>query len=334
MLTESAVIRSSPLSIEKIRHLLVEDFAAVNKLIIEQIDSDIELITNIVHHIIYSGGKRLRPLLVLLASKAIGNHQKHHIELAAIIEFVHTVTLLHDDVVDASELRRGRKTANFIWGNEACILVGDFLYSRAFQMMTALNSIRIMEILAQATNGITKSEVLQLMYRNDFTLSETAYMDVIRGKTATLFQAATQLGALTGHATSEQEQAFAIYGHHLGMIFQLIDDVLDYTAPPEQMGKNLGDDLAEGKTTLPLIYALRRGTAAQVQLIQHAIKNGGLDNITDIRDIIDETRALHYVQQVAQEHVHLAKQALNIIKPSQYRDALLFLVDFALTRDC
>lgn len=290
------------------------------------------MINQLSHYIIKSGGKRLRPLLVVLSSRACGYTGHHHILLAAIIEFIHTATLLHDDVVDGSHLRRGRDTANAIWGNEASVLVGDFLYSRAFQMMVDIKNMSVMEILADSTNIIAEGEVLQLMNCNNADILEAEYLRVIRSKTAKLFESAGRLGAVIAHRPKDEELALARYGMHLGTAFQLIDDVLDYTASADEMGKNVGDDLAEGKPTLPLIHALREGTPAQSQLVRTAIEEGGREHIDGVLNAMIETGAIAYTAQQAQREAQMAIAALAPISASAYRDALVDLAEFAVNR--
>jgi len=277
------------MDIAAIQTLINPDMQAVDALIRKRLHSDVALVNQIGHYIINSGGKRLRPMLLLLSARAFGFQGTHLINLAAVIEFIHTATLLHDDVVDASQLRRGQETANSVWGNEASVLVGDFLYSRAFQMMVEVKSMRVMEILSDATNIIAQGEVLQLLNCHEPNTTEADYLQVIRSKTAKLFEAATQLGAVISKQSSEYEQAMAAYGMHLGTAFQLIDDVLDYSATAEEMGKNVGDDLAEGKPTLPLIYALKQGTSAQQQVLHEAISKGGKEFIGDVIKAIVST---------------------------------------------
>lgn len=323
---------SEGISIQKVRDLVTTEFTAVDQLINKRLFSQVKLIQQISEHIVQGRGKRLRPLLVLLCAKALNCAEKDSIELAAIIEFIHTATLLHDDVVDRSQLRRGRPTANAIWGNEASILVGDFLYSRSFQMMTNLKNLRVMEVLADTTNTIAEGEVLQLMNRNNPKTSEADYMNVIRLKTAKLFEAATQLGAIAACSSIEQELALATYGLHLGIAYQLIDDILDYSASTEELGKNLGDDLAEGNSTLPLIIAMQRGTQKQVDILYSAIKEGGSKDLNSILKIIQQTSALSYAKQKAEEQAHLAINALSIIPSSIYKEALQTLVRFAVER--
>ncbi|MBF8285451.1 MAG: Trans-hexaprenyltranstransferase, partial [Anaerolineales bacterium] len=286
---ESAIPKTPELDIKTVRDLIVEDMRRMDQLIQQRLHSDVGLIDQLGNYIVNSGGKRLRPALLLLVARHFNYNGTQHINLAAIIEFIHTATLLHDDVVDASELRRGRVTANQRWGNEASVLVGDFLYSRAFQMMVDTNSMRIMEILSNATNIIAEGEVQQLLNRHDPETTESRYLEVIHNKTAKLFEAAGQLGAVICGRPKQDEQALGAYGAHLGTAFQLIDDVLDYSASSSELGKNIGDDLAEGKPTLPLLYAMWNGTEHQSGIIQKAIKNGGLDNIRDIRAAIETT---------------------------------------------
>ena len=322
------------MTLDKIQSLIGQDMDAVNSLIQDKLRSDVLLINQLGSYIINSGGKRLRPVLTLLSSRACGYEQgTHHHLLAAIIEFIHTATLLHDDVVDASDLRRGKETANAIWGNEASVLVGDFLYSRAFQMMVEPQSMRIMEILSDATNVIAEGEVMQLLNCNDADTTEERYLYVIRSKTAKLFEAATQLGAVIGQRPESEEQALARYGMHLGTAFQLIDDVLDYTATAEEMGKNIGDDLAEGKPTLPLIYAMRTGNAEESAIIRTAIENGGRDQIEQVIATIQNTQAIDYTAECARKESELAKQAIADLPSSEYKEAMLALADFAVDRN-
>lgn len=305
---------------------------AVDHLIQTRLTSEVVLINQLGTYIINSGGKRLRPLLVLLASRACGYQGHHHHLLAAIVEFIHTATLLHDDVVDSSALRRGRQTANALWGNSASVLVGDFLYSRAFQMMVEVNSMRVMEILSDATNTIAEGEVMQLLNCNDPDTTQDRYLHVIRSKTAKLFEAAAQLGAVLAARPPNEERAIARYGMHLGTAFQLIDDVLDYRASAEETGKNLGDDLAEGKPTLPLIHAMRVGTPAQRALIRDAVENGARENLADILTAIETTGALDYTESMARVEADHAIRELGPIPSGPYKDALITLADFAVER--
>ncbi|NOX75518.1 MAG: octaprenyl diphosphate synthase [Gammaproteobacteria bacterium] len=306
--------------------------AAVNRLIQTRLQSDVALINQLSQYIINSGGKRLRPMLVLLSARTFGYQGDQQYNLAAIVEFIHTATLLHDDVVDASDRRRGQDTANALWGNEAAVLVGDFLYSRAFQMMVDAGRMRIMDVLSDATNTIAEGEVMQLLNCNDPDTTEQRYLDVIHCKTAKLFEAATQLGAILCDASLEQEQAMARFGMHLGTAFQLVDDVLDYSASPEKMGKNVGDDLAEGKPTLPLIRAMTQGTAEQSAIIRAAIEAGGRDNIDAVMAAIESTDAIAYTARKAREEADLAIRQLQHIPTSTHTDALKTLADFSVSR--
>ena len=305
---------------------------AVDAVIRQRLHSDVVLVRQVAEYIVQSGGKRLRPALVLLSAGALGYRGRHHHELAAVIEFIHTATLLHDDVVDASDLRRGRQTANAMFGNSASVLVGDFLYSRAFQMMVAVNDMRIMRVLSDATNVIAEGEVLQLMNCHDADLDETGYLQVIRYKTAKLFEAAAQVGAIIGGASMAIEQAMAIYGAHLGTAFQLIDDVLDYSGAEVETGKHLGDDLAEGKPTLPLIFVLKNGNADQVASVRRAIENGGRDDLPEVLAAIRGTGALEYAKRKAATEAQHAAVALELVPASQYKDSLLELCLFAVAR--
>ena len=320
------------MDLDKINSLTSDDMSAVNELIAKRLQSDVSLINQLSLYIINSGGKRLRPALVLLSSGACGYQGNHHHTLSAIVEFIHTATLLHDDVVDASELRRGQETANAIWGNEASVLVGDFLYSRAFQMMVEIQNMRIMEILAEATNTIAAGEVMQLLNCHDADTTEERYLHVIRSKTAKLFEAASQLGAVISHRPKNEETALATYGMHLGTAFQLIDDVLDYDASPEITGKNIGDDLAEGKPTLPLIRVIRTGTPSQSKTVREAIEKGGLEHIDAVKEAIKTTDALQYTKDCAINEARLAADALSIIPDTPYKEALLDLAHFSVHR--
>ncbi|MGB9429886.1 MAG: polyprenyl synthetase family protein [Gammaproteobacteria bacterium] len=315
-----------------LRALIDEDFRATDRLIRHELRSDVALINQLGEYIINGGGKRLRPMLVLLAARACGVSDGRHVNLAAIIEFIHTATLLHDDVVDASGLRRGRETANAIWGNEASVLVGDFLYSRAFQMMVAVNDMRVMQILADATNLIAEGEVMQLLNCHDPDTTEARYLQVIRRKTATLFQAGARLGAVITARSDAEQAALAAYGLHLGSAFQLIDDALDYNASSVEMGKNTGDDLAEGKPTLPLIYAMQTGNPAQRKLVRAAIRSGGRGHIDGILPILRSTGALEYTFNCAQQERERALASLAALPDSAYKHALRELADFSVER--
>ncbi len=319
------------MGISDIRELISDEMQAVNNLILQRLKSDVVLINQIGHYIINSGGKRLRPMLVLLSAKACGYRGDQHIDLAAVIEFIHTATLLHDDVVDSSDMRRNQETANAIWGNEASVLVGDFLYSRAFEMMVDVNIMRVMEIISHATNRIAEGEVLQLLNCNDPDTTEEKYIEVIERKTATLFEAGTRLGAVLAQ-TDALEQAASALGQHLGIAFQLVDDALDYSSSNATLGKNIGDDLAEGKPTLPLIQAMKTADPAQRQAIRIAIENGGRENIDNILRTIESTNAMQYTAELARQEAEKAKQALNALPPSPYKDALQYLADYSVSR--
>ncbi len=331
-MTEALVSPVHTFSLEDLNTLTESDMQRVNQVITENLASDVVLINQLSQHIIYSGGKRLRPVLVLLSAKACGYSGDDDALLAAVVEFIHTATLLHDDVVDGSEMRRGQKTANNIWGNEAAVLVGDYLYSRAFQMMVRAESMRIMDLLADATNTIAQGEVLQLLNIHDADTTEEKYHEVIYGKTACLFEAATRIGAILGDSDTGLEQAMADFGRHLGTAFQLVDDALDYTATSDELGKNVGDDLAEGKPTLPLIYAMQHGNDEQKALIRKAIKDGGLEHIGAIKNILDETGALAYTLGQARSESTLAKAAIKSLPQNEFKQALLFLADYAVER--
>ncbi len=321
------------MSIEAIREFIAGDMQAIDRVIRSRLHSDVPLIRQVAEYIIGGGGKRLRPALVVLSAGAFGYQGTRHHELAAVIEFIHTATLLHDDVVDESALRRGRATANSLFGNAASVLVGDFVYSRAFQMMVDGGNMRILEVLADATNIIAEGEVLQLMNCNNPDIEEDGYLQVIRCKTAKLFEAATRIGALLGGAGREAEAAMARYGAHLGTAFQLIDDVLDYSGDQAVIGKNVGDDLAEGKPTLPLIYAMRTGSAAQVAAVRRAIEAGGLEELPAVLDAIRETGALDYARKRAGDEACLARAELAGVADNRPREYLLQLADYSVTRN-
>jgi octaprenyl-diphosphate synthase len=316
----------------KISQLLADDMQAVNTLILQKLHSEVVLVNQLGKYIISSGGKRIRPMLALLVAKACNYQGDKHINIAAIIEFIHTATLLHDDVVDESSLRRGQDTAHQIWGNQAAVLVGDFLYSRAFEMMVNVESMRVMAILATTTNTIAEGEVLQLLNCHDADTTEQRYMDVIHSKTAKLFEAASQLGAVLSNYSADKEAQLAKYGMHLGTAFQLIDDVMDYQATSEEMGKNVGDDLAEGKPTLPLIVALRRSQGSAAQQIRIAIEEGGLENLDNILDAIQSTGALEYTINIAKNEAELAITQLNCLEESPYKTALESLAWLCIER--
>ena len=319
-------------SLDAVRATIEGDLKKVDEVIRRRLDSDVVLIRTIANYIVGSGGKRLRPALVLLAANAFGAEGSAKHELAAVIEFIHTATLLHDDVVDESSLRRGRKTANAEFGNAASVLVGDFLYSRAFQMIVEAGSLRVMKVLADATNVIAEGEVLQLLNVHDADTDEEQYLRVIRYKTAKLFEAATQVGAIIGGASPEIELSLAKYGMHLGTAFQLIDDVLDYSGDLHETGKNLGDDLAEGKPTLPLIYAMRAGNSAERDVIRHAIEHGGKADLEGVVAAIHRVGALDYAREQARAEAATATARLDLLPHSACRDSLLQLALFSVER--
>lgn len=320
------------MELNDIYSLVADDMAAVDRCIGERLHSEVVLINQVAQYIVNSGGKRLRPILHLLSARAVGYAGPHHIPVAAIVEFIHTATLLHDDVVDGSELRRGRDTANSLWGNEASVLVGDFLYSRAFEMMVEVDSMRVMEILARATNTIAEGEVMQLLNCHDAETTEARYLDVIRSKTAKLFEAASRLAPVLARRDAEQEQAMARYGMHLGTAFQLVDDVLDYSAEAGEMGKNIGDDLAEGKPTLPLIYVMQNGEPEHAAAVRTAIEEGGREHIAAVTQAIESTGAIAYTARSAEHEAELARKALTGIPNSPYKDALHALAEFSVNR--
>ena len=322
----------SPDGLDAIQSVVMDDLAAVDRTIAAHLHSDVALVNQVAKHIIHSGGKRLRPLLSLIGARACGYQGQAHVTLAAIVEFIHTATLLHDDVVDDSRLRRGQLTANAMFGNEASILVGDFLYSRAFQLMVAAGSMRVMDVMADTTNAIAEGEVMQLLNCHDPDTTEQRYMRVIHAKTARLFEAAARVGAVVADAAPEVEESLATYGLHLGIAYQLIDDVLDYRGEAEAIGKNVGDDLAEGKPTLPLIHALRQSNAQDRALIRSAIEHGGLSRIDAVIDAVERTGAIDYTARRAREEAARAGEALTILPASPYRDALEALVRFAIGR--
>ena len=323
---------SIPMSFEDVRALARDDMQAVDDLIRRSLQSDVLLVSQVAEYIVTSGGKRIRPLIVLLASRALGYTGGHQMNAAAIIEFIHTATLLHDDVVDSSDRRRGRDTANTVFGNQASVLVGDFLYSRAFQMMVEIGRMRVMQILADATNTIAAGEVMQLMNVHDPDVTEAAYRKVIYRKTARLFEAGAQIAAVLADRDPADESAMICYGQNLGTAFQLVDDALDYDASPEELGKNLGDDLAEGKPTLPLIYAMENGSVAVRKMMRSAIEKGGLDRLDDIQAVVESTGALEYTAARAQEAAEVAINALAGIPESENKQAMIAIADFAVRR--
>ena len=309
------------------------DMFAVDLVIKQSLHSEVALINTIGNHIIDGGGKRLRPALMLLSSGLFAPINAQHHQLAAIVEFIHTATLLHDDVVDESALRRGKSTANHIFGNSASVLVGDFLYSRAFQMMVKLQNSRVMEVLSDATNVISEGEVLQLLNVHNADVTEQEYLKVIRYKTAKLFEAAARLGAVINHACNDDENALALYGMHLGTAFQLVDDVLDLSGDVNQIGKNLGDDLSEGKPTLPLLYAMQKSAPSDAIIIRNAIRAGGLTELASVLATVESTSACEYVMKLAKVESDTACDAIQHLPDSVYKQALMDLANFAITRD-
>jgi octaprenyl-diphosphate synthase len=318
------------MTLEEIRAPVDSDLRSVDSVIRARLKSAVPLVDQIAEHIIAGGGKRLRPLLVVLAARACGIEGSAHVEAAAFIEFIHTATLLHDDVVDGSALRRGRRTANQVFGNQASVLVGDFVYSRAFQMMAALARQPVIEIMANATNVIAEGEVLQLMNAHNPETTEERYLEVIYRKTARLFEAGAEIAAVLAHAKPETCRSLAAYGRHLGTAYQLVDDVLDYRSNPEERGKNLGDDLAEGKPTLPLIYALQHGDESQRRAIRCAIEQGGLAQLEPVVAAVDTTGGLEYTARCARRAADAALTALTVVPDSSYKRSLVALARFAV----
>ncbi|PSW15150.1 octaprenyl diphosphate synthase [Photobacterium sanctipauli] len=317
-----------------IQALTADDMAAVDAKILAQLNSDVALINQLGFYIVSGGGKRLRPMLAVLGARALGYEGDKHTTAAAFVEFIHTATLLHDDVVDESDMRRGKATANAMFGNAASVLVGDYIYTRSFQMMTSLRSLRILDIMSEATNVIAEGEVQQLMNCNDPNTTEASYMQVIYSKTARLFEAATQISAILAEAPSDIETAMQDYGRYLGTAFQLIDDVLDYNADGEEMGKNVGDDLAEGKPTLPLLHAMHHGNTEQAAMIREAIEKGnGLDKLEPILACMNEVGSLEYTQKRAEEEAEKAIACLSVLEDSDYKSALEALAHLAVNRN-
>jgi len=320
------------MSFESVKALVGDDLQEVDRVIRRRLSSDVALINQVAEYIVGAGGKRLRPLVVVAVARACGSTGERHAEAAAIIEFIHTATLLHDDVVDGSKLRRGRDTANEVWGNEASVLVGDYVYSRAFEMMVSLENMRIMDVMASATNRIAEGEVLQLLNAHDADTTEARYFEVIYRKTAKLFESGAQIAAILANSGATIESAMARYGRHLGTAFQLIDDVLDYRSDSTELGKNLGDDLAEGKPTLPLIYALKHGSVPQQQIIRASIEAGSIEALPEITAAIESTGGLAYTARLARQEAAHAIAALAELPDSAYKEALRELADFAVDR--
>jgi octaprenyl-diphosphate synthase len=320
------------MQLNRIREPVAEDLRRIDQVIIERLASDVALVNQVAQYIVGGGGKRLRPLSVVLAARACGYAGDKHVDAAAIIEFIHTATLLHDDVVDSSDRRRGRDTANHVFGNEASVLVGDYLYSRAFQMMVGLGNLRIQEVMANATNTIAEGEVLQLMNAHDPDTTEERYLEVIYRKTAKLFEAGAQVAAILSGAPPDVEQAMIAYGRHLGTAFQLVDDSLDYTADGTELGKNVGDDLAEGKPTLPLIYAMAHSSVDDTARLRLAVENGGVEELEAVTRAIESAGGLEYTARLARREADLAIDALSRLPESAYRGSLRALADFAVGR--
>jgi octaprenyl-diphosphate synthase len=312
--------------------LIEPQFDAVTDYILNNLGSNVPLVEKIAHHIVEGGGKRLRPLLVLLAANAAGYKGEQHIPLAAVIEFIHTATLLHDDVVDNSELRRGNATANAQWGNAPSVLVGDFLYSRSFQIMVEIGRMEIMQVISHATTIIAEGEVLQLLNQRNPDTTEASYLQVILGKTAMLFEAATEVGAILADSSANDREALRLYGRHLGIAFQIIDDLLDYLSDSETMGKNVGDDLAEGKATLPLIHSMRVGSDKDRDLIRQAIRKGGLDDLSPVLDIVKRNGSIDYSRDKAAEEIDKAKNAIANLPETSFKETLNQIADLAIAR--
>lgn len=322
------------MNLEKINELTAQDMAGVNATILEQLNSDVQLINQLGYYIVSGGGKRIRPMIAVLAARAVGYEGNAHVTIAALIEFIHTATLLHDDVVDESDMRRGKATANAAFGNAASVLVGDFIYTRAFQMMTRLGSLRVLDVMSEAVNVIAEGEVLQLMNVNDPDITEENYMRVIYSKTARLFEAASQCSGILADCTPEQEQGLQDYGRYLGTAFQLIDDLLDYSADGQTLGKNVGDDLNEGKPTLPLLHAMRNGTAERSAMIREAIEQGnGRHLLEPVLETMAACGSLEWTRMRAEQEADKAIAALHSIPESPWREALVALAHIAVQRD-
>jgi octaprenyl-diphosphate synthase len=324
--------RDKRMPLESIRHLVKEDLESTNRFIISSLESNIPMVKEVIEYVLTCGGKRIRPLVLLLSARALSNRDQKHIDLAAVIELIHTATLLHDDVVDGSTLRRGHKTANSVWGNDTSVLVGDFLYSRAFQIVVDVKHATVLNIFAKATPYIAEGEILQLVNCNNPDTTEAFYFDVIERKTAKLFEIAAQLGAILSTESEHDIEAMRLFGLHLGLAFQLIDDALDYSQAADVTGKNIGQDISEGKTTLPLIHAMRKSKGADLDLLRKAIQTGSHKHLSDILGIIESTDAIKYTADAAKQHASKAKQALSQVAATPYRDALITLSDFAVER--
>ena len=315
-----------------IHSCIAEDMHKVDNVIRQSLHSEVTLVNQVAEYIINSGGKRLRPILVLLSAGLFGKIEEQHHQLAAVVELIHTSTLLHDDVVDESSKRRGQSTANALFGNAASVLVGDFVYSRTFQMMVAVKNMRVMEVLSNATNVIAEGEVLQLLNVHNADITDEDYLKVIHYKTAKLFEAATQLGAIISKASDNDEAALSLYGMHLGTAFQLVDDILDLSGNSDKIGKNLGDDLAEGKPTLPLLYAMRNSTTQQSQLIRNAIEQGGLEHLPQVIEAVKNSGALAHVKKLAEIEAEKCCQAIAHFPESTFKQAMFALAEFSVKR--
>lgn len=320
------------MALQSIRELVDQDLALTDQFIISQLNTHIPMVKDILNYVLSSGGKRIRPLILLLSAKALAAQSKQHIDLAAVIELIHTATLLHDDVVDFSTLRRGQQTAHLVWGGNASVLVGDFLYSRAFQIVVDMKNEIILDIFAKATHYIAEGEIMQLMNCNNPDTTEDLYFDIIQRKTAKLFEIAAQLGGMSASNNLEYIEALRQYGLHLGLAYQLIDDALDYSQSPDETGKNMGQDIAEGKTTLPLIYAMQNSTEGDLNLLRKTVQTGEELNLTAIMRIIESTKAIEYTAQTARKHMLAAKEALKILPSSPYSEALTSLSEFVVAR--
>jgi len=320
------------MSLESIRQLISQDLKSTDQFIISLLESRIPLIRQIIEYVLNCGGKRIRPMILLLSARALSHRGEKHIDLAAVIELIHTATLLHDDVVDGSTLRRGNKTAHTIWGSDTSVLVGDFLYSRAFQVVVDLKHHAILEIFAKATHYIAEGEIMQLVNCRNPDTTEEFYFEIIERKTAKLFEIAAELGALLSSDSEKEVSALRHYGLHLGLAFQLIDDALDYNQSPDETGKNVGQDIEEGKMTLPLIYAMRKSKAADLALLRNAVETGNTDNMKTILGIIESTDSIKYTAESAKKHAIYAKEALSHVKETPYRQALLDLSSFVIER--
>ena len=325
-------IPKKPVSLVEITNPVSEDLISVERHIVEQLSSDVKIIQKMRAYLVSAGGKKLRPITLLLATKALNYRGTDHITLAAVIELIHTATLIHDDVVDKSQLRRGKETINEVWGNAVSVLVGDFIYSRSFEMMVTVNRLRVMEVMASTTNAIAEGEVMQLNYTNSSEIDEQAYLATVERKTARLFQAATRLAAILAAADAASEAALMAYGFNIGLAFQISDDLLDYSQKPTIIGKNPGDDLADGKCTLPLIHALKHASTPAKKLIKIAIENGDRTKFNDILEIIKSTGSIEYASKRSTDFAATAKTNLELLPDSAFREALFKLADFSARR--